>query len=176
MQAADHRPCDDPDDNCDDPNQRMPQPQPLWQYPDLRDRHYHCAKAEDRANGQVDVPGHDNQHHARCHDADGGGLYRKVPEVARREERAKVVHQCAVEMKPDPDQPQRAHHAEQPGIDLGRAHETREWADMHVEMRESAFGASGTRTVAHLSLPCMPAGIIGASSRVEYRMHAAETE
>ena len=52
----------------------------------LHDAHHHAEEAEQRADREVDVAGDDDEHHARRHDGDRGGLDREVEEVARREE------------------------------------------------------------------------------------------
>ena len=89
----------------------------------LRHAHDHRREAEHRADRQVDVARDDDEHHAGRHDGDRGGLDRQVPQVARRQEGAVAVDDRAVEVEADPDQQQRADHAEQPGVDLRLAQE-----------------------------------------------------
>ena len=52
----------------------------------MRDCHDHADEAEDRTDGQVDVAGDDDQHHACRHDRYGRCLNRQVPEIARGQE------------------------------------------------------------------------------------------
>ena len=64
----------------------------------LDQRHRVAEEAEQRPDRQVDVARHDDEHHPRRHDGDGGALDRQVPQVAGRQEAA--VRQ---EVEGDPD-------------------------------------------------------------------------
>ena len=64
----------------------------------LDHRHHVADEPEDRPDREVDVARHDDEHHARGHDADRGALDREVPEVARRQEKS-----AGDEVEPDPD-------------------------------------------------------------------------
>ena len=64
------------------------------------------------------------------HDGDRGCLHRQVPQIARRQEGAAVEieridaeAQAGNDVQADPDDQQRADHAEHAGIDLGRLQE-----------------------------------------------------
>ena len=115
-------------DNGDDPDHRVPKAQNFRQDPDLNDRHRHGAEAHDRAHRQVDMAGDDDQHHAGCHHADRSGLDREVPKVSRGQKRAEAVDQLAVKVEADPDEGERAQHAQQSRVNLGRAQKPgKEW-------------------------------------------------
>ena len=95
----------DPDRQRDDPRVPAIEPEaervgdPLG----LDHRHRVADEPELRADRQVDVARHDDQHHARRHDGDRDALDRQVPEVARRQE---VAARQDVEAHPD-DRPGR---------------------------------------------------------------------
>ena len=74
-----------------------------------------AEEAEQRADRQVDVPRHDDQHHARRHDGDRGALHREVPQVPGGEEVA-----ARQDVERDPDDDDGGDHPEQSGVDLGR--------------------------------------------------------
>ncbi len=78
--------------------------------------HDHADDAEDGADREIDMPCHDHQHHARGHDRDRRGLHGKVPQVARRQEGA-----AGQNVDTNPDQRQRAQHADEARVDLGGA-------------------------------------------------------
>ncbi len=77
---------EDADQQGDDPGERAVEAEIFRQDLCLRHAHDHGAEAEHGADRQVDVAGHDDQHHAGRHDRDVGRLDREVPEIARRQE------------------------------------------------------------------------------------------
>ena len=85
----------------------------------LDEGHREAEEAEQRADRQVDVARHDDQHHAGGHDGDRRALDRQVPQVAGGEEVA-----VGQDVEADPDGPEGDQHAEQPGVDLERATST----------------------------------------------------
>ena len=74
----------------------------------LDHRHRVAEEPEQRPDRQVDVAGHDDQHHARRHDGDRGALDRQVPQVAGGQEVA-----ARQQVEADPDDDQGDDHAEQ---------------------------------------------------------------
>jgi hypothetical protein len=51
----------------------------LRQNRSLRHADDHSSEAEDRTDGEINVAGDNDQHHARRHYGDRGGLNREVP-------------------------------------------------------------------------------------------------
>ena len=48
--------------------------------------HHDAGQGDDRADGQVDVPGNDDKRHRACQNADVGGIERDVQEIVHVEE------------------------------------------------------------------------------------------
>ena len=106
-----------PNDHGDDPGPRLLEAEAERDRDPDRLHHGHrvADEAEDGADRQVDVARHDDQHHARGHDADRRALDGQVPEVARRDEAA-----VRDDVEADPDDAQGEQHAQQPRVDPGR--------------------------------------------------------
>src|SRR3546814_14474945 len=71
---------------------------------DLQEGHGHADEAEHRADREVDVARHDDEHHAGRHDADRRALDREVEKIARREkeaDRKSVVQGKSVSVRVD---------------------------------------------------------------------------
>ena len=114
----------------------MAQPQRGRQPFDLQQAHIHADHPHDRPDRQVNVAGDDDQHHARGHDPDIGGLHRQVPQVARRQKAVRIGLRRAqqqrgtpqdkggIGLKGHPDQQQGAHHAQEAGVNLGCTQKT----------------------------------------------------
>ena len=130
-----------PQSKRDDPGQRTVEAEILRQELRLHHAHDHGDEAEHRADRQVDVARDDDQHHAGRHDGDPSGLDRKVPKVARCQEQA-----AGIDVEADPDDQQRADHAEQAGVDLGRAQEARDRPSVGIAR---AARCCGLRHVGH---------------------------
>ena len=79
----------------------------------LDERHRVAEEAQQRPDREVDVARHDDQDHARRHDGDRRALDREVPQVPGGQEVAPRP-----DVEGDPDDDQRDHHAEQPGVEL----------------------------------------------------------
>ncbi len=135
MQRADQRADDQPAGQRDDPDGRVIEAEHLRQKPCLQHTHDHAGEAEDRADRKVDVAGDDDEHHAGRHDGDRGGLHRKVPQVARRQEKA-----ACQDMEPEPDDQQGADHAEHAGVDLGGAEEAGNDIAFRLSCRSRCLG------------------------------------
>ena len=114
LQQSDGRAVGQSDSQGNDPDERMLEAEIFRQELGLRHAHDHADQAEDGADREVDMARHDHQHHAGRHDGDRRGLHREVPQVAWRQEGA-----AGQEVDPDPDQRQRAQHADQPRVYLG---------------------------------------------------------
>lgn len=116
LERADHEAEHHAGSQCDDPYPGISKLEP--HDPDeefgLRDAHHHADHAFDGADRKIDVAHHDDQHHGGRHDRDRGGLHRQVPEVARREEKP-----ARQEVDSNPDDQQRADHAEHAYVELG---------------------------------------------------------
>ena len=106
--AEDHA---DDDDNQPGPgNGETGQPR---QYLGLANHHDHAEEADQRADRQVDVARHDDQHHAVRENRNRRRLDREVPEIARRQEKS-----VGKKLKPDPDHAKRDQHSHQANIDF----------------------------------------------------------
>ena len=103
----------------DHPDRRIVEAEIDRQNMDLRDADDGRDEADDRSDRKVDMAHHDDEHHARRHDGDRGRLDAQIPKVARREEEALAGLDQRIDVEPDPDQRQRADHADHAGVDLG---------------------------------------------------------
>ena len=121
VKGADRRAERQRDDDREDPDRGIVEAEIDRQDADLRDADDRRDEADDRADRKVDVAHDDDQHHARRHDRDRRRLDAQIPQVARRQEQALAGLDLRVDIEPDPDQRQRADHAEHAGIDLGRS-------------------------------------------------------
>ncbi len=91
----------------------------------LRHAHDHADHAFDGADRKVDVAHDDDQHHAGRHDRDRRGLHRQVPQIARRQEKP-----AGQDMEADPDDQQRADHAEHARVEFGCLEEASDDAEL----------------------------------------------
>ena len=107
------------DDDGDDPDRRIVEPEIDRQDADLGDANDCRDEAHDRSDREIDVAHDDDEHHPRRHDRDRRRLDAQIPQVARRQEHALATRDQRIEVKPDPDQRQRADHAEHASVDLG---------------------------------------------------------
>ncbi len=119
MKRADRRAERQSENDCKNPDRRIVEAEIDRHDADLRDADDRRHESDDRSDRQIDVPHDDDEHHARRHNGDRGGLNRQVPEVPRSQEQALAGLNLRVDIEPDPDQRQRADHAEHAGIDLG---------------------------------------------------------
>ncbi len=121
LQRAEPDADEEPGRERDDPGRRIFEADELRQQIDLHDAHHHAEKAEHRPDRQIDVAGDDDQHHSRRHDGDRRRLHRQIPQIARREKQP-----ARKQVERDPDQRQRADHAEHAGIEFGGFEKARE--------------------------------------------------
>ena len=112
------------DDDREDPDRRIVEAEIDREDANLRDADDRRDEADDRADREIDVAHHDDEHHAGRHDRDRRRLDAQIPEVARRQEQALAGLDLRVDVEPDPDQQQRADHAEHARVDLGRSKQT----------------------------------------------------
>ena len=75
----------------------------------------HGNDADLRADRQVDVAGHDDEHHARGHDGHAAGLHGQRDHVGGVDELA-----AGQDVEPEQDGDERDEHAEETHVDLGR--------------------------------------------------------
>ena len=119
VEGADRRADRQGEDDGDDPDRRIVEPEIDRQDADLGDANDCRDEAHDRSDREIDVAHDDDEHHPRRHDRDRRCLDAQIPQVARRQEHALATRDQRIEVKPDPDQRQRADHAEHAGVDLG---------------------------------------------------------
>ena len=106
----------------------------------------HGGDADLRADRQIDVARHDDEHHARRNDGRAGDLHGQRDQVGRAEERA-----AGAEVEADQDDDERHEHAEEAHVDLGGRERTR-------AMPSRALGAVGLGVgdPAHRPAPVFP--------------------
>ena len=119
LKGADRRADRQGEDDGDDPDRRIVEPEIDRQDADLGDANDCRDEAHDRSDREIDVAHDDDEHHAGRHDRDRRRLDAQIPQVARRQEHALAGLNQGVHVEPDPDQRQRADHAEHAGVDLG---------------------------------------------------------
>jgi len=133
LKGADQRAHRNSEDHRDDPDRRVAHAKGGCKPFHLQQPHVHPDHPHDRADGQVDVPGDDDQNHPRRHDADIGCLDRKVPKVARRDEAVRIrlggtkkhagpaKNKGRISLESQPDQGKGTDHPQQPRVNFGRA-------------------------------------------------------